>query len=509
MPIFAAPDGTRLAYRLVGEGEPLICLPGGAMSASAYLGELGGLDAHRQLVLLDLRGTGDSEAPADPATYHCGEQVADVEALREHLALDRVDILAHSAGGNLALRYAVAHPRRIRRLALITPTAWEAGVPVAAEDRLAAARLRKDEPWFEEAYSAYEARLAGHEPTASYDAFFYGRWDAAAQAHAAASPALINEAAAARYIDPARIDATAVRAGLAALDAPVLVLAGDLDGVPDPAKAAEIAALFAHGEVAVQPGGGHFPWLDDPGHFVRTVAAFLDPEVHGVHLPAGNRIAYRSWGDPAAPPVVLLHGRSSSSTKWTQVAEALAATRRVYAPDLPGHGLSDWPGGYSYGRLTQQVREFLDALGLDRVDLVGHSMGGVVAYQVAQTEPERVGRLVLEDPLPPFPVHPPRPVEPRPAPEEVRRLGFDWELIPATDEGANHPDPAWASSLGAITAPTLVLSGGPASFLAEADVRRMAGLIPGSRAVTIPVGHLIHASDPDGFLAELKGFGMY
>ncbi|MGW7416452.1 alpha/beta fold hydrolase, partial [Streptomyces sp. NPDC054863] len=84
-----------------------------------------------------------------------------------------------------------------------------------------------------------------------------------------------------------------------------------------------------------------------------------------------------------------------------------------------------------------------------------------------------------------------------------------WEVVPATDDDANHPDPLWASQLGAITAPTLVLSGGPASFLPEANVRRLAELIPGGRAVTIPVGHLIHRSDPEGFLAELKGFGIY
>ncbi|MEU8888486.1 alpha/beta fold hydrolase [Streptomyces sp. NPDC048442] len=509
MPIFTAPDGTRLAYHLAGEGEPLICLPGGAMRASAYLGDLGGLTARRQLVLLDLRGTGESAVPDDEDSYHCARQVADVEALRAHLKLDRIDVLAHSAGGNLALLYAAAHPERIRSLALITPTAWEAGVPIERAERLAAARLRKGEPWFEEAYAAYEAVFAGQEPAASIEPFFYGRWDDTARAHAAPAAEQINEAAAARYIDPAKVDAPAVRIALATLDAPVLVLAGALDGVPAPAKAAEIAALFPRGEVAIQPAAGHFPWLDDPGAFVRTVAAFLDPSVHGVRLPGGNRIAYRTWGDPAAPPVVLLHGRTMDSTDWTAVAEALSFTRRVYVPDFRGHGLSDWPGGYEYGQLIEDVREFLDALGLDRVDLVGHSMGGAVALQVAGAEPGRVGRLLLEDSLPPFPVDPPLPPAVRPAPEEVRALGYDWEVIPATDEGANHPDPAWTSRLGAVTAPTLVLSGGPASFLPEANLRRLAELIPGGRAVTVPAGHLIHRNDLDGFLAELKGFGIY
>src|SRR5882757_773432 len=99
MPHFTAPDGTELAYRVVGEGEPLLCLPGGPMRASAYLGDLGGLSRHRRLIVLDLRGTGASGAPADPATYRCDRQITDVEALRAHLGLEHIDLLAHSAGG--------------------------------------------------------------------------------------------------------------------------------------------------------------------------------------------------------------------------------------------------------------------------------------------------------------------------------------------------------------------------------------------------------------------------
>jgi pimeloyl-ACP methyl ester carboxylesterase len=65
MPAFTATDGTELAYHVAGEGEPLLCLPGGPMRASAYLGDLGGLARRRRLVMLDLRGTGDSGIPAD------------------------------------------------------------------------------------------------------------------------------------------------------------------------------------------------------------------------------------------------------------------------------------------------------------------------------------------------------------------------------------------------------------------------------------------------------------
>ncbi|MET9514569.1 alpha/beta hydrolase [Streptomyces sp. NPDC002994] len=501
---FSAYDGTELAYHLVGEGEPLICLPGGAMRAAAYLGDLGGLSAHRQLVLLDLRGTGGSAVPADPSTYRCERLVADVEALRDHLGLERMDVLAHSAAGNLGMLYAAAHPGRVRRLALVTPTAWAAGVPVTPEDRLAAARLRKGEPWFEEAYAALDAQLRGVDTSGSAYPFFYGRWDAAAQAHAAASPQQLNRAAATVFATESTFDPPATRTGLAALAAPVLVLAGERDGVPTPERAAEMAALFPDVELAVQPGGGHFPWLDDPGWFARTVGAFFDAGLRSVRA-NGIRIAYRTWGDPAAPPVVLLHGRSGNSAHWTHIAERLAATRRVYAPDLRGHGMSDWPGSYTYPQMRDDVRAFLDALGLDRVSLVGHSMGGSIASLVAQAYPERIGLLVLEDPPPPFPADPRRPVPCRT--DEV--LDFDWEVVPATDAQYNDPDPAWSEGLTGITAPALLIAGGSASHLPQDRLARMADLIPGCRLVTIDAGHHIHHEAPEAFLAELKSAGCY
>ena len=103
------------------------------MRASAYLGDLGGLAGYRQLILVDLRGTGESAYPADSASYRCDRQVGDVEALREHLGLDRMELLAHSAGGSLAVRYAAEYPRRIGALALITPSTRAVGIEVPAE----------------------------------------------------------------------------------------------------------------------------------------------------------------------------------------------------------------------------------------------------------------------------------------------------------------------------------------------------------------------------------------
>ncbi|EJN61090.1 alpha/beta fold hydrolase [Halogranum rubrum] len=109
-------------------------------------------------------------------------------------------------------------------------------------------------------------------------------------------------------------------------------------------------------------------------------------------------VFYHVAGD--GPPVVLLHGGGwdSAALSWRETMPTLAETHTVYAPDLPGYGDSDPPEGTpsvdSYGAF---VVGFLDALGIDTAALVGVSLGGSVALDVALTRPERVSRLVLVD----------------------------------------------------------------------------------------------------------------
>ncbi|MGW1773343.1 alpha/beta fold hydrolase [Streptomyces sp. NPDC002104] len=280
---FTTYDGTELAYHVQGEGEPLVCLPGGAMRASAYLGDLGGLSAGRRLILLDLRGTGDSAVPADASTYRVDHQVADVEALRGHLVLESVDLLAHSASGNLALLYAAAHPGRVRRLALITPTSWAVDLAESPETRLADVRRRGGGEPYDTAVAAYERALAaiaaGENPDeadwAAVMPLAYGRWDETARAHAALSPVQKNAEASAAFAGPGAFDPPATRAALGRFAGEVLVLAGELDSNPSPALAARLAELFAHGAADVQRGAGHFPWLDEPQWFAARVERFL------------------------------------------------------------------------------------------------------------------------------------------------------------------------------------------------------------------------------------------
>ncbi|MFE3139634.1 alpha/beta fold hydrolase [Streptomyces scopuliridis] len=278
MPTFPAHDGTELAYHVLGQGAPVICVPGGPMQDSVYLGELGGLSAHRQLILLDLRGTGQSAIPHDVASYRCDRLVDDVDSLREHLGLDRMDLLAHSAGANLAALYVERHLERVGKLALITPSVMAVGITITGDVRRETAQLRRDEPWFPVAFAALEAIVAGKATTDSFQGiapFFHGRWDEAARAHGVAEDGQKNKEAAAVFGAEGAFAPDTTRAALARFASPVLLLAGEVD-LNSPSRAmAEFAELFPHAKLVIQPGAGHYPWLDDADRFAATTAAFL------------------------------------------------------------------------------------------------------------------------------------------------------------------------------------------------------------------------------------------
>ncbi|MEV0095905.1 alpha/beta hydrolase [Streptomyces sp. NPDC050738] len=277
MPTFCATDGTRLAYRVTGDGDPVVCIPGGPAD-SAYLGDLGGLSAHHRLIVLDLRGTGGSAVPEDPASYRCDRLTDDVEALRAHLGLDRIRLLGHSAGANVAAQYAARHPERVGTLALVTPSTRAVGIDITPEMRRELAQLRKDEPWFPAAYEALVAITEGRGGDwEAVDPFFCGRWDAAAREQLAAGRP-DNEEAVTHFGAEGAFDPEATRAALALCAARVLVLAGEYDLNSPPRSAAEFAGLFPAASLVVQPGAGHYPWVDDAGRFVAAVDEFLGGE---------------------------------------------------------------------------------------------------------------------------------------------------------------------------------------------------------------------------------------
>jgi pimeloyl-ACP methyl ester carboxylesterase len=113
----------------------------------------------------------------------------------------------------------------------------------------------------------------------------------------------------------------------------------------------------------------------------------------------GLRLHFVDWGNEAAPPLVLVHGGLDHCRNWDAIARELQPHFHVVAPDLRGHGDSEWARGSSYSLADHvyDLSRLIRFAGLQDVAIVGHSMGGMVALAYAGTYPERVSRLVVLD----------------------------------------------------------------------------------------------------------------
>ncbi|HEX8101176.1 MAG TPA: alpha/beta fold hydrolase [Solirubrobacteraceae bacterium] len=131
------------------------------------------------------------------------------------------------------------------------------------------------------------------------------------------------------------------------------------------------------------------------------------PELPGVthrRVRAGDlELHVAEAGDPAAPPVMLVHGWPQHWWMWRFVIGELARTHRVICPDLRGHGWSDAPrGDYAKATLAGDLLALLDTLELDEVRYMGHDWGAWVGYLLAGRAPERITRLLALSIAPPW-----------------------------------------------------------------------------------------------------------
>jgi lipase len=110
------------------------------------------------------------------------------------------------------------------------------------------------------------------------------------------------------------------------------------------------------------------------------------------------RLHLHEWGDPAGKPVVCLHGIGGHGGRFRRLAEERLRTRRVLAPDLRGHGYSDWDPPWRLESHVDDVLETLATAGAQRPDWIGHSFGGRLVIEAAAAAPNRVERAILLDP---------------------------------------------------------------------------------------------------------------
>lgn len=217
----------------------------------------------------------------------------------------------------------------------------------------------------------------------------------------------------------------------------------------------------------------------------------------------GLTLALRVWTGPesAQPPLVLLPAIGETADDWDVVAAPMSATRPVFAVNLRGHGTSTWPGTYSIQLLADDVAAWLSArFPGGQVDLVGHSLGGLVACTVATRCPDQIRRLVLEE----VGLLKPRPAGPLAKPGGV--LTFDWQVVEQIRPEIDNFAPAWADVVAGIEVPTLVIAGGATSPVPQEQIADLVHHLPDGQMVTIEAGHLVHASKPSEFTLRLLSF---
>ncbi|OEV06345.1 alpha/beta fold hydrolase [Streptomyces nanshensis] len=288
MPYFSSYDGAELSYHVLGgdppgrRRTPVVCLAGGPARDAAYLGDLGGLGAYRRLVVPDARGTGDSPPAADPGEYAFPRLAEDVEALRAHLGLESFALLAHDAAAATAQTYAAAHPDRLTHLVLLNPGSRLQGrLPDDARE-IFNSRAEEGE-WWAQARTA--VRLLEQETdferirTLLRQAapMAYARWEAPQRAHAAAEGDQLNPVPRAGFwqgVDEA--SRLTVLDALRRVEAPVLVVTGDLDAVTGMRAGEAVAQSFADSRLRTLKDTGHYPWVDSPGSLTRLVRDFLN-----------------------------------------------------------------------------------------------------------------------------------------------------------------------------------------------------------------------------------------
>ena len=281
MPRYESSDGFALYYEDVsgvddGTAIPLILLAGGAARHPSYMGDLAGLSDKNHLIVPHLRGVGLTTAPSLAERRSWWSQAEDLEQLLVHLCLERVVLVAHSAGTRLAIVYAAQFPLHVAALVLITPpVAYLVDEPTDADTLIAKRRGDSD---FDAALVALHAG-----PQASDDDAFnawqhdsaavgYANWGETERSHAKVGRWSL--AAATAYFSVAPPDDLVLR--LSAMSAPVLIIAGAEDCLVGLAPVRAVARLFPSGESATIEACGHYPWVEQPAAFRHVIDTFLD-----------------------------------------------------------------------------------------------------------------------------------------------------------------------------------------------------------------------------------------
>ncbi|MEU5598892.1 alpha/beta hydrolase [Streptomyces sp. NPDC020298] len=244
----------------------------------------------------------------------------------------------------------------------------------------------------------------------------------------------------------------------------------------------------------------------------------------------GRRLSYLDFGGTGRP-IVALHGHLSEGASFAHLAQALGPDWRLIAPDQRGHGESDRAADYSRDGYLGDIEALRDHLGLERVVLLGHSLGAINAYQFAARHPERVTALVDVEGAASLGLEGPNPFaflldQPYQAPTREALLAGLGPAAPYfADRLRKNADGTWRlpfhpqdmyrsedlvhgdhwADWTATDCPALLIHG-TKGIIPPEQIQAMVERRPGTRPVELDADHLIPTTAPDAFAAAVKAF---
>jgi len=274
-------NGIDLHHVVRGKGPVLVVHPGGPGFEWRYI-RMPRVEQFATVVYLDPRGSGASSRLARLEDYRMDRMVEDLEALREHLGLERMALFGHSHGGMVAQLYALKHQARLRKL-ILSATVASTGVDWAAEMRRGALK-RSGEKWYPDASAALlsgpasltEDSLRSH--FARQLPFYFHRWEPFRKQTLSLFDSLkmtVEPLRAFRELDAPVFD---TRGRLGTLRVPTLITAGRHDFACSPESASGMNRLIQGSRLAVFEKSGHFPHIEEAEAYALTLRAFLMPD---------------------------------------------------------------------------------------------------------------------------------------------------------------------------------------------------------------------------------------
>lgn len=249
-----------------GEGDPIMVLPGGGVRDPSYLGDVSTWGIDRPLAVVHYRGTPQTGGTASP----WWDQFADLEEVRESLGLGSIDVLAHSAGTQVALAYAAAGAP-VKRLGLVAPPAtWLTGID---NDIASAAQSRSAEAAIQQALAAPPLNFAAGEAAfreweQAVAPLGYAAWNPTTQEHSRTGTTdFENLRAFFETLPPADLGER-----IQSLQIPIHVIGGADDLLSGNAPVRALADIFEFGSVEMIDGSGHYPWVERPAEFADALA---------------------------------------------------------------------------------------------------------------------------------------------------------------------------------------------------------------------------------------------